>query len=178
MKRIALTRGKVALVDDADFEWLRQWKWHALNPHPGTETWYAYRATHGKPRRFLLMHREILGTPNGLLTDHRDRNGLNNQRSNLRVANYTQNVCNRGMMRTNTSGFIGVFWSDSCKKWKASIENNGTQQHLGVFIDKEDAARAYDASALRLRGEFAVLNFPPSSPTVGGSRERTSIYKQ
>ena len=97
MKELPLTQGKAALVDDADFEWLSQWKWTAMR---AKDTWYAVRKPYvGKVRLTVMMHRQIANTKDGMHTDHRDGNGLNNQRTNLRSATPTQNQHNRRMKK-------------------------------------------------------------------------------
>jgi hypothetical protein len=151
MKKIKLTRGRCALVDDQDFEYLNQWKWFYGNHG------YAQRRL-GKRGRMLGMHRVIMGEPKGFLVDHIDGDGLNNCRSNLRVATHAQNLCNRGKNSNNTSGFKGVNWHKNAKKWAAAIMVNRRSHHLGLFSDVQEAAKAYDIAALELHGEFARLN--------------------
>jgi hypothetical protein len=101
-----------------------------------------------------------MGEPEGLQVDHEDGNGLNNQRSNLRIASPTQNQGNARRRKDNTSGYKGVSWYRRTNKWKAHIRVDKKLRHLGYFIDLTDAARAYDAAALEHFGEFAHLNFP------------------
>src|SRR5690606_30452111 len=138
MKQIPLTKGYVALVDDEDYEWLSQWKWCAFEKG---NTTYARRVT---PQETILMHRLVLGAGRGDIVDHQDRNGLNNQRSNLRFVTSRENTLNRGMLRNNTSGYIGVVRVKSSGKWRAQINLHGTKKYIGVFDTPEDAARAYD----------------------------------
>ena len=158
MKEIPLTQGKVALVDDDDFEWLSQFKWYAVK---FGRTFYAVRQAprvNGK-QRTIWMHREVLGLkPGDPRVDHRDGDGLNNQRMNLREATHRQNMMNsRG--RSGSSRFKGVDWDKRAKKWRARISVNGKKKHLGYFIDEEEAARAYDEKAKKIFGEFARVNF-------------------
>lgn len=157
MKEIPLTQGQVTLVDDEDYEWLSQWKWHAsLRRY----TWYAERAciVNGKHNR-IRMHRTIMDAPDHLLVDHIDRNGLNNTRSNLRLATKSQNMHNQGPSRRNRTGYKGVSWHQKYRRWFAQIKRNGKRVHLGSFTDPVEAARAYDAAARKLHGEFAWTNF-------------------
>jgi len=107
----------------------------------------------------ISMHRQIMEiTSRRVQVDHRDGNGLHNWRGNLRASTHSQNQWNRPKYSNNTSGFKGVFWHTKCHKWYAKIEANRRQSYLGLFEDIRDAAAAYNAAALRLHGEFAVLN--------------------
>lgn len=155
-REIPLTRGFVAIIDDTDFEWLSQWKWQA-KPHRRTA--YAVRAVRvGGKRIRIFMHREILGCAPGEVTDHKNRDGLDNRRANLRTCTARQNSCNSVPPRKK-SPYRGI-----CKlrrRWRAQIKHSGRQWHLGLFLTPEEAARVYDAAARLHHGEFAVLNFPP-----------------
>jgi hypothetical protein len=157
MKTIKLTRGMVALVDDEDYEYVNAFKWHAVQ---GRKTFYASRSEYN-PRRRIPMHLFILGFPNSEI-DHRDRNGLNNTRKNLRPASRAQNKANTAKFSTNKSGFKGVSYCPWLKKrqWAATINSNNVRVNLGYFTTPEEAARAYDAKARELHREFAWLNFP------------------
>jgi len=158
MKKIALGGkngvGKFALVDDGDYDYLNQWKWR-IDPKG-----YALRTKkiNGK-QKILFIHRVIMNLPSGIRVDHKDGNALNNQRSNLRECTAEQNQRNRGKQRNNKSGYKGVFFDKARRKWRAMIGMNGRLIHLGFFIDKVDAAKAYDRAALKYFGEFAWLNF-------------------
>ena len=161
MKEIPLTQGKVALVDDEDFEKVSQFQWYANRIGKG-DHWYATRNVrrNGK-RRPELMHRVIMGLEYGdpRQVDHRDRvNTLDNRKCNLRVATRPQNSRNIGVPKHNTSGFKGVSWRKQDDKWGANIKVNGVQRYLGSFPTKELAAVAYDAAAIELHGEFACTN--------------------
>ena len=99
------------------------------------------------------MHRVILGVSKGILVDHRDRNGLNNRRSNLRPANHAQNGWNRKLASNNKSGIHGVSFITRYDKWMAAIRVNGRRINLGLFGDKNDAAKAYKDAVLKYRGK-------------------------
>ena len=159
MSEIELTQGKVALVDDEDFEWLSEYKW-CLGIDKNT--CYARRSQFQKDKSPLTirMHREILGLHKGSRghVDHIDGNGLNNQRSNLRVCTNQQNCWNRSPRKNTTSKYKGVSWQSRSKMWKATITCKHKAHFLGYYKNEEDAARAYDKIAIRLFGEFAKTN--------------------
>lgn len=163
MKEIPLTQGKVALVDDSDFERLSRHKWHA-HKSSSTTSWYARRNIRIRPRvqTTILMHREILGLEYSSHDgDHRDGNGLNNQRSNLRPASRSQNLQNQqGHLKKKYSRFKGVHRdvarSRSC--WLAQIRVNGKQKVIGSFRNEEVAALAYNEAARIHFREFAKTN--------------------
>jgi hypothetical protein len=159
VKEIALNNGKVAIVDDADYEWLKQRTWHARKGRD-SKTFYAGTNTSRKepPRKLLLMHRVIVGAEPGQQVDHIDGNGLNNCRNNLRFCTNTENQYNKPMPVNNTSGYKGVSMHKHSKKWRATIGHSGKHKHIGYFDSPEEAARAYDDAALRQFGEFARLN--------------------
>lgn len=152
-KQIALTQGLFATVDDADFEWLSRWKWTAQR---NGQRVYAMRYEAG--RQLVLMHRLINQTPDGMVTDHIDGNGLNNQRNNLRTATQLQNMMNRHGKRGGSSSFKGV-WADPSprnrKLWRAAIRLNGKLKYLGRFETEQEAGDAYAAAASLHFGEFS-----------------------
>jgi hypothetical protein len=154
-QQIPLTKGKFAIVDDSDFEWLSQFKWHVRK----SSTWYAYRAPHFGV--WIAMHREIMNCPDGMMVDHADGNGLNNCRSNLRICTRAQNNWNCKRLATATNKYRGV-----CKfrnKFCAYITVNGKQHHLGLFDDELEAAMVYNTAAIELHGQFARLNIIPET---------------
>lgn len=149
MKQIPLTRGQFALVDDADFEMLSQWRWTAT---PSQHGWRAYRRSNGKT---LYMHVQIMGFPKSEV-DHRNRNGLDNRRDNLRLATRQQQAANSDWKRPHN--YRGIFPKQN--RWIARITFESKGHYLGCFRTAIDAAKAYDQAALKFFGEFAVLNFP------------------
>lgn len=146
-------------MDDCDFQELSKYKWCAFRTDG---KFYAVRSVNRS--QLVFMHRQIAGTPKGKKTDHWDGDGLNNTRKNLRVCSHSQNMRNRVVLsKANTSGYKGVAFykrSETDKKWGARIVVNKKLIHLGMFSDKEEAARAYDAAATIQFGQFARLNFP------------------
>lgn len=156
---IPLTRGQNAIVDTEDWDFLACFNWTA-KWYPQNKMYYAVRRTsEGKIQK---MHRVLLGEPKGKEVDHKDRNGLNNRKNNLRPCTRFQNCCNMGRRKDNTSGFRGISFDRRRGKWAAEIKRNGKHAFLGYFDEPTDAARARDAAAAELHGDFAVLNFPPS----------------
>jgi len=151
---IPLTRGLVAVVDDADFDAvIAAGKWHAT---PDKDTFYARRSIRRDGKwRTLRMHTFLTGWS---FVDHANGDGLDNRRSNLRPADASKNAMNKRTYRNNTSGYKGV--SRSGPKWQAYIQMDGRQIRLGTFDTPQEAARAYDEAALALFGEFARPNFP------------------
>ena len=159
-KQIQLSQGKVAIVDDEDFEYLNQWKWYAVKDG---STFYAVRNSSrllGK-RGIIKMHRVIMSTPEGLHVDHRNRNGLDNRKVNLRNCHSFENQMNKGKTLRNSSGFKGVSWDKGNSKWISFIRYNGKSYNLGRFDSKIDAAKAYNKAAIHYFGEFASLNEIP-----------------
>lgn len=159
MKEIQLTQGYVALVDDEDFERVSQHKWYA-SIRPEANNVYVIRKI---GRKTQGLHRFILGVEDPKIkVDHRDHNGLNNLRSNLRPTR-NQNAQNQRLSSANTSGFKGVSWKVREKKYQAGIKVNGKTVHLGTFSDLLEAACAYDMAAVKYHGEFASTNFAEPS---------------
>jgi hypothetical protein len=158
MKEIPLTQGKFAIVDDDDYEKLMQHKWQAQKDK---NTFYANRTirVNGK-RTALSMHREILGLKkgDGKLSDHRNRNGLDNRKENLRVVILSVNNHNRKKNKNNTSGYRGVCWNKD--RWYVNIGIGGGKISVGYFDDLIIAAKAYDKAVTQYRGKDAILNFP------------------
>lgn len=166
MKRIPLSRGMIATVDDEDYARIATNKWFAQQ---GARAWYAKReAKHGRaaPSHMVYMHREIVNAPPGSEVDHINGDGLDNRRSNLRVSTRRENARNLRKKPGCASRFKGVARTRG-GRWRAYISDaeryaNGKarQRALGSFDSEIDAARAYDAAARLSFGSFASLNFP------------------
>ena len=154
---IPLTRGKWAIVDAADYEWLMQWKWNAwLDPKSGS--YYAKRGIYGpETKETVSMHRLILGLNKGEQKegDHINGNTLDNRRSNLRVATRQQNAQNSKMKKTNKSGYKGVSWGARQKKFKATIMINGKNKVVCWSEDPITCSDAYEAASKKIFGKFA-----------------------
>ena len=154
---IPLTKGKVAIVDDEDFESLSPHLWYAVKSR---NTWYAKRDVYMNGRcRTLPIHRAILDIPVGFEVDHINGDGLDNRKVNLRVATHAQNMANsRHTMSKNHSGYRGVY--NKRGRWYAQITIRGHCFYLGIYQNPIDAAHAYDVAAFEHFGDFAILNFP------------------
>lgn len=155
-KQIQLTQGMIALVDDADYDFLSQWKWFA---HRDGNKWYAERnERHLFGRKIIKMHRAILGNTSKE-TDHINGNGLDNRRSNLRACSTSENGMNRSKQKNNTSGYKGVYLEKGKNKFKAQINVNNKKITLGRFDTAEQAAKAYDEAVKKYHGKFSKTNF-------------------
>lgn len=182
---IELTQGLRAIVDPQDYDRLAAFSWYASKSR---RTWYAQCSGRldidlGK-RRHISMHREVMSLPavskvepsNGQIlgafddrfVDHQNHNGLDNRRSNLRIATLAENSFNRRKTSaSSTSRFKGVSWDKREAKWRVQGRLNGRQATIGYFDIEEDAAKAYDAWAKQAFGQFAALNFPRQTDPLG-----------
>ena len=159
MKEIPLTRGYVAIVDDADYEWLSRHKWHVVGPDRRLYAGRKHMVNGVKTT--LFMHVAIMNPPDGMQVDHIDGNQFNCQRANMRNATPQQNTRNKRKSDRNkkASQYKGVRWVEANKKWRAVISVNNKTKHLGMYLYEKAAARAYDDAARKYFGEFACLNF-------------------
>lgn len=147
---IPLTNGGISLCSEEDFDNLSQYKWfHIVDGN------VLYAARDIDHKRFVRMHTVIMDS---LFIDHKNGNGLDNRRDNLRFATNSQNQMNRGKFASSYSKFKGVCWHKRDKRWTAGIKANGKELHLGNFINEYDAAKAYNDAALKYFGEYSRLN--------------------
>jgi len=169
MKEIPLTQGKFALIDDDMFDRVSYFKWHVVKKLRTTGIVY-YALTNiyvnGK-YTCLLMHRLIMGIPDPLQVDHRNSNGLNNQKHNLRICTGQQNSQNSRKTTNSTSIYKGVSYVTKKNKWRSRIMVNGNPIHLGYYGTEIQAAIAYNNSAIKYFGDFALLNMVPLPGTQG-----------
>lgn len=161
MKEIPLTRGKVAIVDDADYEELAKHRWYAVPKSKRGHLWYACRGKGPQgAQKKIYMHRTIMGFPDSFI-DHINRDGLDNRRENLRTTDQTLNMANQAKFPGTSSKYKGVYYRANRDAWIAHIkhkEKTGKQIRIGYFKSEDEAALAYNAAALELFGEHARLN--------------------
>lgn len=153
---ISLTQGKVASVDDGDFESLNKKKWFAMNRG---RLWYAVRTEKDENGKTVqrLMHRTILSAPTGMDVDHINGDGLDNRRENLRTCSHAENCRNRGYNSNSKSGIKGVIWDKSRNKWTAGVKVDGKRYNLGRFSSKDEAVEVYRKALKHYHGEFAHI---------------------
>lgn len=158
MKEIPITKGKVAIVDDEDFEKLNQSKWFA---HYNGQNWYAKRSgwSNTKTKYSVYMHREIMNAPSDMQVDHKNGDPLDNRKENLRLCTSYQNQHNRIKAKKNNKfGIKGVYWNKKGKKFHAQIRVNNKRIHLGFFNVLGDADSAYRKAEEKYFEEFARGN--------------------
>ncbi len=157
MVEIPLTQGKFALIDDEDYDMVSLFKWYIIK---NFNTYYAMtKVTINKKRFSILMHRLILNAKPDELSDHKNHNGLDNRRENIRLCTQQQNCMNRKSRINTSSIYKGVYWHKRERRWRAQVKLNNKSFHLGYFYSEIFAAGVYDKKAKELFGEFARLNF-------------------
>ena len=150
-----LSDGSEMLLDDRDTDLFdRHAPWH--RHHKGYVVTSIKRFGEWTKITFHSLVAQRMGIDR---PDHRNRNKLDNRRENLRPATDSQQNANRQRLRTNKSGYKGVSWSSSKRRWRAQIDVNNVKMHLGYYKTRLEAAWAYDHAALKYFGEYAVLNF-------------------
>lgn len=152
--QIPLNNGRFSLISERHLDKVMRLKWRARK-NARSDTWYAMR-TEGKAT--MMLHNFITGAAPGEV-DHHNLNGLDNRDRNLRFCCSGQNQMNVGIRSDNSSGYKGVSWHKRASKWTANISLRGVRKHIGYFHSPEAAARAYDAAARELHGEFGRTNF-------------------
>ncbi len=160
MKKIPLTQGQYAIVDDENYDDLNQFKWYAAWAK-NTNSFYASRIalkSETEGPRTISMHRSIMDAALGMQVDHINHVTIDNRQCNLRICTTSQNQMNRGKTANNKSGYKGVSRHKGDGKWRAQIQLNKKVIYLGLFIDKEEAALAYNKSSKKHHGEYAFQN--------------------
>jgi len=157
---VPLTQDKFAIIDEEDAERVLAHKWYAARRR---RTWYAgtnIGTEANGDRKTIQLHRFIMNPAPDMEVDHRNGDGLDNRRANLRECPPKINATNQAKYACNKSGYKGVTWRPDTGIWRATIKAGGRSYSLGQFVDRVEAARAYDAAARQHFGEFARLNFP------------------
>ena len=157
MKELKLTKGYVAIVDDEDYETVSKWRWSATQC---CNKIYARRTQKfGNKKVNIYLHRFLMNVHlcnSSVNCDHKDRDTLNNQKSNLRVCTKAENQRNKTKKKNAQSKFIGVV--KARKNWAARITHEGKAVYIGTYQSEEEAAIAYNKKKIELHGEFANLN--------------------
>jgi hypothetical protein len=164
VRLIPVSDGEYVYVDAADYEWLRPYNWHSNNGY----------AARNENHKTILMHRQIMQPPQGMVVDHADGNKANNCRSNLRVCTPAENHRNTRRMTVTTSVYKGVTYDKRRHKWKAQCCCENRSQRVSRCDGEVEAARAYDRMAVEHFGEFARLNFPREWPP----ERRKQVYEE
>lgn len=159
--------GYVAYVSDEDYERLSKYRWYLRRSKNNRKLYAQTKVRHGNSWVTVQMHHLVLRPQKGMMIDHRDGNGLNNTRENLRECSSFENQRNRKSAIDSSSQYLGVLKLPD-GRWKASIKPNRKQIGLGYYKTEEEAAIAYDVASVHYYGEYANPNFP----------ERIEEYKQ
>lgn len=155
--KIHLNRRKVCVIDAEDLPIVLGRKWSARKM---LQNWYCahnFKRPDGSWST-IYLHRAISKTPLGMGTDHKDGNGLNNTKKNLRHCNQSQNNCNSRKRKNTSSRYKGVTWDKSRKSWTAYIAINGKRISIGRFHNELLAGKAYNKAAKKYHGDFASPN--------------------
>ena len=183
MKTISLTKGMFALVDNEDYDYLNQWKWYT---NKCINTNYAIRDARNTDRtkgKQILMHRLILNISDNMFCDHIDHNGLNNQKTNLRIVDKIQNAQNSNKRKNTSTKYKGVCTYNMDYNYKSTVTGvtkryeypliyssqirvNKKTIHLGYFKNEIEAAIAYNKAAILYFKEYALLNILPIKEEV------------
>ncbi|MCR4324148.1 MAG: AP2 domain-containing protein [Candidatus Curtissbacteria bacterium] len=164
MKKIELSgkigKGKFVIVDNEDFDYLNQFRWHYDNGYAHRREYFKNKDNKFDKTKYknIYMHNLIIDCPEDKTTDHKNFNGLDNRKENLRIGSWTQNMQNT---RSSKNGFKGVFFANDhkrIKRWRAEINVNKKRICLGYFKTSEQAGEAYNYAAKQYFGEFAYLN--------------------
>ncbi|WP_212958645.1 HNH endonuclease [Paenibacillus albilobatus] len=155
-KEIFLSQGKIAVVDDEDFDKLIKFKWHYAKGYARHSCWVPGLNTSTS----IWMHHVVLGIcpDRKKVIDHINGNPLDNRKINLRIVTHQQNIFNKSPHRKSTSKYKGVYWYKARSKWCSKIMLDGRYRHIGYFESEREAALAYNKAAKELFGDCAKLN--------------------
>ena len=167
-RTILLTQGKVAVVDDSDYDAVSRFRWYTVKCknilYAKTGCSYASTYPNGHRKRWqahMYLHRFILHPPRGLVIDHVNSNPLDCRRCNMRVCTQAQNTYHRRKTKRLTrSQYIGIKWHSRDCVWETRIDCEYHSYYLGRSRSEIEAAKLYDKGACEVHGEFAELNFP------------------
>lgn len=159
-KKIPLTQGKFAIVDDKNYDYLSQFSWYAVCLNPKRDTWYAKccMRTKSGQERWVLLHRFIMQPKKGEQIDHVNHNGLDCREINMRTCNQSQNNANARPHLDSSSQYKGVSWCKRDRTWCVKVTKNHKSMRISTFHNEHEAAKAYNQIATELYGEFAYLN--------------------
>jgi len=166
---VELTKGQTCIIDAEDVPRVKTHRWYAYY-NPNTKSYYAQtNIRKGGKQTSLKLHRFIMQPQKDQQVDHINHNTLDNRKQNLRLCTHQQNHFNQKPTKSYngkacTSKYKGVSWNKLHMKWQVHISINGTLKRLGHFDDEEEAAREYDAMAVRVYGRYALTNFPTKQP--------------
>lgn len=175
-KSFQLPNGSTVLVDDIDFPLALQYKWQFCKGYAKRDVWIPETQT----KHSVYLHRELLGVATGVQVDHRNGNGLDNRRKNLRPCTQQQNQFNSHKKAATSSTYKGVTYSPKRSKWIGQLMVDRKTHNLGYFLTEMAAALAYDRAALHFFGEFANLNFPDVQQPLykpNPPRPKTSTFR-
>ena len=164
MKLIPLTQGYFAQVDDEDYEQLIKLKWSVKIDYRkhGTVCYARHTKVQMGKRVSIYMHRLIMEiTDSKIFTDHKNGDGLDNRKINLRKCTNRQNLYNTNAITGSKSQYKGISWSKEKRKWMSKMMINGKNKSIGSFDNELDAAICYDKIAIKIHGEFIKLNVKP-----------------
>jgi hypothetical protein len=158
IKLIPLTRGKIAIVDADNYDWLMKWNW-SLTGSIAKDNFYASRMIVRKKKWIpIWMHRVVIGARQGEIVDHINGDTLDNRRANLRKCTTSQNAQNHKILSSNTSGVSGVTWHKRDHLWQVAIRDRGKRIYIGFFKEKERAIQEHEEAIKKFHKEFARLN--------------------
>lgn len=156
---IPLSGGKTSICDKSDFKIISKHIWYAAKSANSDDLFYAYSNVKLKSgeKRTIKMHRIILDLKESEIADHKNHDGLDNRRENLRMCSLSQNAYNKRIQRNNSSGYVGVHWMEKIKKYEAYFWINKKKHKVGYFKDLEEAVFERNKAVKTHHGEFANI---------------------